>query len=77
MSIFLVITILSRIIETSALCSSQQRGFAFIEFETLEQAQKAIDNLNGQKVCGYHNITVMIARNNRKSSNEMREQDKL
>ena len=71
-----LVTITLSMFQLTMLYVSQQRGFAFIEFETKEQAEAAIDRLDGHQVLGHH-VTVMIAMNNRKSSNEMRQQDKL
>lgn len=50
---------------------SEQRGFAFIEFENKSEAEEAIQHLDHQNVCGSI-VTVSIAKNNRKSSEEMR-----
>lgn len=50
---------------------SQQRGFAFIEFENKSEAEEAINHLDHQNVCGSI-VSVSIAKNNRKSSEEMR-----
>ena len=49
----------------------QQRGFAFIEFESREIAENAMQQLDNKDVCG-DRVTITIAKNNRKSSNEMR-----
>ncbi|CBK23401.2 uncharacterized protein [Blastocystis hominis] len=49
----------------------KQRGFAFIEFENREQAEDAISHLDGRSVCG-STVSVSIAKNNRKTSAEMR-----
>lgn len=51
--------------------SSEQRGFAFIELENRDQAENAIHQLDDTEVCGYR-VTITVAKNNRKSSNEMR-----
>ena len=57
----------------SAVIGSEQRGFAFIEFDSRDQAEDAIRNLDGKEVAGTV-INVTIARNKRKSSDEMRDQ---
>lgn len=51
--------------------SSEQRGFAFIELENRDQAENAIHHLDNTDICGYR-VTITVAKNNRKSSNEMR-----
>ena len=55
-----------------AVIRSEQRGFAFIEFDNRDQAEDAIRNLDGKEVAGAM-ISVTVARNKRKSSDEMRD----
>lgn len=41
--------------------SQKHRGFAFVEFESAEDAQEAIDNMNDAEICG-KTIRVNIAK---------------
>ena len=70
MFIFPVIITLSNL--PMFLSYSKQRGFAFIEMENMEQAETAIRELHNTTVCR-DTVTVTIAQNKRKSSNQMRE----
>ncbi len=52
---------------------SEPRGFAFVEFETKEEVEKAMEEGNGKEIHG-NRVDVSIARDGRKYPDEMREQ---
>lgn len=47
------------------------RNFAFVEFRTIEEAQDALEHLNGKECLGYK-MDVQFAREKRKTADEMR-----
>ena len=51
----------------------QQKEFAFLEFESIDAARNAMDNMNNKEVNG-DIVEVSIAMNRRKTSQQMREQ---
>lgn len=51
--------------------SGRSKGFGFVEFETDEESQKAIDEMNGKKI-GERSIIVSIARPREERPNQNR-----
>lgn len=54
---------------------SEQRGFAFIEYDSREAAEDAISHVDNTQIAGY-TVSVHFARTNRKTPDEMRKQYK-
>lgn len=55
--------------------TKEQRGFGFIEFFNQEDARDALDKTNGMELEG-NRISVMIAKEGRKTPSEMRTRDR-
>ena len=49
----------------------KQRGYAFVQYKTQEDMDNAIRNIDNTTLLGCH-VEVTRAKNNRRSSNEMR-----
>ena len=66
------ITTHSWILDGCIMCS-EPRGFAFVEFETREEVEKALAEGNGKEIQG-NRVDVTVARDGRKYPDEMRKQ---
>ena len=62
-------------IYSSFITFSEQRGFAFIEFDDRHAAEDAVSHVDGTNVAGFV-VSVNPAKNNRKTPEEMRRQYK-